>query len=485
MKDKNWHLVTGATGYIGGRLVPELLEMGRRVRVLVRNKSRLEGRFWSQNVDVIKADVLDKESLDAAFEGVNIAYYLIHSMSGGGGVDFHQRDMTAAGNFGSMAKKHNVRQIVYLGGLGSEDQELSHHLKSRHKTGDILRENGVAVTEFRAAVVVGSGSKSFEMIRYLSERVPVMICPKWVYSTIQPIAIRNVLRYLTEAVNMQGNKNKIIQIGGKDILTYADMMKTYAKIKGLHRMLIPIPFLTPKLSSHWIHWMTPIPASLARPLIEGLKNDVVVTDDSAEKHFPAIEPMSYERAVELALQRVDDSEVQTTWSDALISSTADEPVTLETKEGLIIERRQLPVQAKARTVFKTFTGLGGEKGWLVFNWAWKLRGVLDRLVGGVGFRRGRRHPQKLRSGEALDFWRVETVKSNRLLRLRAEMKVPGQAWLEFQAIENSENSTTQLTQTAYFDPKGLFGLLYWYLLYPFHRVIFSKMIVKIKEEAET
>lgn len=250
-------------------------------------------------------------------------------------------------------------------------------------------------------------------------------------------------------------------------------------------MLIPIPFLTPKLSSHWIHWMTPIPASLARPLIEGLKNDVVVTDDSAEKHFPAIEPMSYERAVELALQRVDDSEVQTTWSDALISSTADEPVTLETKEGLIIERRQLPVQAKARTVFKTFTGLGGEKGWLVFNWAWKLRGVLDRLVGGVGFRRGRRHPQKLRSGEALDFWRVETVKSNRLLRLRAEMKVPGQAWLEFQAIENSENSTTQLTQTAYFDPKGLFGLLYWYLLYPFHRVIFSKMIVKIKEEAET
>ena len=476
-------LVTGATGYIGGRLVPILLDKGYKVRVMVRNRDRLEGRSWKSDVEVVEADVLKPETLDKACQSIDYAYYLIHSMSGDGEEDFHERDMHAAQNFGRAARNNHIKRIIYLGGLGSSEQVLSKHLESRHKTGDELRNHDVSVTEFRAAVVVGSGSKSFEMIRYLTERVPLMICPKWVFSNVQPIAIRDVLSYLAEAVSAPASKDRIIQIGGSEVLTYGDMMKTYAQIKGLKRVLLPVPFLTPKLSSHWVHWMTPVPASLARPLIEGLKNDVVVTDDSAQQIFPSIEPISYTKAVELALDRVDTQDVETTWNDALISSNVDEPVMLKTKEGLIIERRQMKVNASQKQVFKSFTGLGGEKGWLAYNWAWKFRGILDRLIGGVGFRRGRRHPENLRIGDALDFWRVESIQKNSLLRLRAEMKVPGRAWLEFQS-RSTKDQSTQLIQTAYFDPKGLLGLAYWYVLYPIHSLIFSRMIEVVGESAE-
>ena len=476
-------LVTGATGYIGGRLVSKLLDHDYRVRVLGRDCKRLEGRNWYDKVEKTEADVLKPETLDAALKNVDVAFYLIHSMSAGSDEHFHERDLQGARNFGEAVKANGVKQIIYLGGLGSSEQDLSPHLKSRHQTGEVLRESGVPVTEFRAAVVVGSGSKSFEMVRYLTERVPVMICPKWVFSNIQPVAIRNVLSYLAKAVNKKEAKDNIIQIGGDDVLTYGDMMKIYADVKGLNRVLLPVPFLTPKLSSHWVHWMTPVPASLAKPLIEGLKNDVVVTDDSARTIFPDINPISYRRAVELALNRVDSRDVETTWNDALISSKTDQPVMLETREGMVIERRKLNVDAPQEKVFNTFNSLGGDKGWMVFNWAWKLRGMLDRLLGGVGFRRGRRHPHILRVGDALDFWRVESIQHNKLLRLRAEMKVPGKAWLEFQSNETG-NGTTQLVQTAYFDLKGLFGLLYWYILYPIHGLIFSSMISHIKTEAE-
>ncbi|MDZ7807492.1 MAG: SDR family oxidoreductase [Gracilimonas sp.] len=478
-------LVTGVTGYVGGRLVPQLLGKGYQVRVLTRDAERLEGRNWIKEVEVFEGDVLEPKSLSGLMKDIDVAYYMIHSMSGKSNADFHERDMQAARNFGEAAKQNGVERIIYLGGLGNQDDDLSEHLSSRQKTGEVLKESGVSVTEFRAAIVVGSGSKSFEMIRYLAERVPIMISPKWVYSKVQPIAIRNVLQYLVLAIEKPETKDQIIEIGGSSIITYADMMKMYAEIKGLKRLLIPVPFLSPALSSHWVHWMTPIPASLARPLIEGLKNDVLVQNDKARRLFPEVEPISYKKAVELALTRLDTDEVETTWNDALISSKGDErPVILETKEGLNIERRIRKIDVPQEKVFEVFTSLGGEKGWLTFEWAWKMRGILDRLVGGVGFRRGRRHPQKLRIGDALDFWRVEAIKPGEILRLRAEMKVPGRAWLEFQATTDEESGKTKLVQTAYFAPKGLMGLLYWYVLYPFHSLIFSSMIDNIVKEAE-
>lgn len=477
-------LVTGATGYIGGRLVPYLLKKGYDIRVLSRDNSRLQGRPWIDNVETVEADVLEPETLLNALKNIDVAYYLIHSMSGTSDSGFHQRDIQAAQNFGTAARFNNVERIIYLGGLGNPDDKLSEHLSSRQQIGKILRQSGVSVTEFRAAIVVGSGSMSFEMIRYLTDRLPLMVCPSWVYSKVQPIAIRDVLNYLISAIEKPETKNEIIEIGGSSVITYADMMRIYAQVNGLKRILIPVPVLSPALSSHWVHWMTPIPASLARPLIEGLKNDVVVRNDKAEKLFPEIKPISYNEAVELAINRIDTEDVETTWNDSLISSKGDEqPVVLKTKQGMNIERRIRNVNASQHYVFNTFTSLGGDKGWLTYGWAWKLRGIVDRMAGGVGFRRGRRHPQKLRVGDALDFWRVETIKADTLLRLRAEMKLPGRAWLEFQAIDKGDNQT-KLIQTAYFAPKGLMGLLYWYALYPIHALIFSSMIDHIAREAE-
>lgn len=479
-------LVTGVTGYIGGRLVPWLLEQGYSVRVLTRDRDRLQGRGWISEVEVVEADVLKPETLPQAMKDAEVAYYLIHSMSGNKNESFHERDMRAARNFGKAGKEHNLKRIIYLGGLGNPDDDLSKHLKSRHETGACLRESGVPVTEFRAAIVVGSGSKSFEMMRYLADRLPVMICPKWVYSKVQPIAIRNVLHYLVKTLEKPETRDKIIQIGGKSVITYAEMMQTYARINNLRRFLIPVPFLSPRLSSHWVHWVTPVPASLAQPLIDGLKNDVVVYDESARDFFPDIDLFTYEKAVRLALDNITDHrEVETTWNDALLSSKGDEPpVELETKEGLNVERRIRHVDESPEEVFRAFTSLGGEKGWLTYEWAWKLRGILDRMVGGVGFRRGRRDPGHLRVGDALDFWRVEAIRENRLMRLRAEMKVPGKAWLEFQSIPD-EHGGTKLVQTAYFAPRGLSGLLYWYALYPFHGFIFSSMIEHVAKEAES
>lgn len=475
-------LVTGVTGYIGGRLVPELLKKGYPVRVLTRDASRLEGRSWHGRVEIVEADVLEPGTLPAALAGVSVAYYLIHSM--GNEENFYERDVTAAQNFGREAKRQGLDQIIYLGGLGDPEEELSPHLASRQLTGEVLRESGVPVTEFRAAIVVGSGSISFEMIRYLTERIPVMICPSWVYSKVQPIAIRDVLKYLVEAVTTTAARGRILEIGGRDVITYGDMMRTYAKVRGLRRWLVPVPVLSPTLSSYWVHWMTPVPASMARPLIKGLKNNVVVRDSSAREIFPDIHPVKYVEAVRRAIDRVNSRDVETTWNDALASSKGvTQPVVLQTHQGMIIERRVKIVKAGPGEVFKAFSGLGGEKGWLSFNWAWKVRGILDRLAGGVGFRRGRRHPDELRVGDVMDFWRVEAIEKGRRLRLRAEMKVPGQAWLEFRA-EKENGKRTKLIQTAFFDPKGLFGLIYWYTLYPIHSVIFSGLIHKLAEQAE-
>jgi uncharacterized protein YbjT (DUF2867 family) len=475
-------LVTGATGYIGGRLAPRLLEAGYRVRVLVRDSARLQGRAWLEQVEVIQGDVLDPASLEPAMQGVSAAYYMVHSMSGS--ADFHQRDIQAAQNFSNAARQAGVERLIYLGGLGDTETELSKHLRSRQQTGDALRESPVPVTEFRAGVIVGSGSLSFEMIRYLTERVPIMICPRWVYTRIQPIGIRDTLNYLISALTTPESAGQIVEIGGAEVITYGDMMFGYARARGLRRLLIPVPVLTPRLSSYWVHIVTPIPAGIARPLIDGLRNEVIVRTDKSQRLFPNIQPMDYHSAVSLALGDLDAHHVETSWSDSLVSSQGDiRPVVLTTVEGMIIEQRQRVAQVLPTAAYRVFSSLGGQTGWLYFDWAWRIRGVMDRLVGGVGLRRGRRDPEDVRVGDAIDFWRVEAVEPGRLLRLRAEMKVPGRAWLQFEAEPYKEGHTL-LTQTAYFAPKGLSGLAYWYLLYPIHRIIFSGMIERIVGRVE-
>jgi uncharacterized protein YbjT (DUF2867 family) len=474
-------LVTGATGYIGGRLVPYLLEGGYRVRVLARDPQRLQGRSWFKEVEIAQGDVFDPPSLQAAMQGVRTAFYLVHSMSGS--ADFEHKDILAAENFGAAASHNNLEQIIYLGGLGDPQADLSQHLRSRQETGEALRKAGTPVTELRAAVVVGAGSISFEMIRYLTERLPVMVCPRWVYTRVQPIAIRDVLAYLAAALETPESRGKIIEIGGADVLTYGDMMMGYARVRGLQRKLLPVPVLTPRLSSYWVHIVTPIPASISRPLIEGLRNEVIVRDATHQHIFPGIHPLGYQEAVELALGDLDAHAVETSWSDALVTSQGDVvPVTLTTQAGMILERRQLATTASAEQLYAMVSRLGGDTGWLYYDWAWRVRGALDRLVGGVGLRRGRRDPVDLRPGDAVDFWRVEAAEPGQRLLLRAEMKVPGRAWLQFEMAPHGEGKT-RLSQTAVFAPKGLSGLAYWYLLYPIHRLIFSGMIRKIAERA--
>jgi uncharacterized protein YbjT (DUF2867 family) len=476
-------LVTGCTGYIGGRLVPRLLEMGYRVRCLVRDLARLQGRPWQSAVEIVVGDVLQPDSLAPAMQGVFAAYYLVHSLAGGS--DFQQRDLTAAHNFGTAARAANIERIIFLGGLAEAAPGLSEHLRSRQQTGDALRAAGVPVTEFRAGVIVGSGSLSFEMIRYLTERVPAMICPRWVYTRTQPIGIREVLEYLVTALAVPESSGCLVEIGGAEVVTYGEMMMIYAKVRGLKRWMVPVPVLTPRLSSYWVNLVTPIPAAIARPLIEGLRNESIVHDPSAQQLFPNIKPAGYRITVERALARLEASNVETTWSDALSTSQGDvPPVTLTTSEGMIMEHRQRVVPASPDDVYRIFIGLGGKRGWFYMNWAWEMRGFIDRMMGGVGLRRGRRDADELRVGDALDFWRVEAVESGRLLRLRAEMKVPGKAWLQLQVTPREEEQAL-LSQTAFFAPKGLMGWLYWYALYPLHGLIFSGLIDQIARRAVT
>lgn len=481
-KPKHRLLVTGVTGYIGGRLVGRLLEQGHRVRVLVRgNPGRLAGRPWINDVEIAAGDVLDPETLPAAFENIDSAYYLIHSMSHN--KKFSDRDVQAAENFARAAAGAGVARIIYLGGLGDPESALSEHLQSRQDTGEALRRFSVPVTEFRAGMVVGSGSLSFEMMRHLTERLPVMIAPRWVYTKTQPIAVRDVLNYLIDALDTPESAGAVIEIGGADVLSYAEMMLTYARIRGLRRWLIPVPVLSPRYSSYWAHWMTPVSASVARPLIEGLRNELVVRQKLAIELFPGIEPVDFKTAVQRALHRIEAGDIETVWSDALMSSQGDiRPVTLAAEQGMLIERRQKVVDASPETVFQAFCGIGGERGWPPYTWLWRARGLIDRLFGGVGMRRGRRHPDELQQGEALDFWRVELIEPSRLLRLRAEMKLPGSGWLQFEARPR-DDGRTDLVQTAYFASKGLFGLLYWYGVYPVHGPVFSGMIDWVAKRA--
>jgi uncharacterized protein YbjT (DUF2867 family) len=474
-------LVTGATGYIGGRLVPRLLEAGHQVCCFVRDPARLRDFSWVERVLIAEGDALDASSLVKAMQGITTAYYLIHGMQGGQ-VDA-ERDLRAASNFASAAEMAGIQRIIYFGELVNPNDDLSPYLRSRNETGHVLRLGRVPVTEFRAGMVVGSGSALFEMVRYTAERQPVFICPKWFFTMAQPIAIRNVLDYLIAALKTPQSSGKLIEIGGATRLTYAQMLMTYAHERGLTRILIPSPFYTPRFSAYWVHMLTPVHWRVLLPLIEGLHNESLVSNDLARKLFPEIQPLDYQTAVHLALGRVSNDDVETSWSDALVVTQGDiRPVTLTTTEGMMLERRHLVLDLPPAPVFCAYTGLGGDRGWLYLNWTWEIRGWMDKLVGGVGLRRGRRHPDDIRVGESLDFWRVEAVEPDRLLRLRAEMKVPGKAWLEFQSVPQADGKTL-LTQTAYFAAHGLAGFLYWYLLYPIHGFIFSGLIRKVADRA--
>jgi uncharacterized protein YbjT (DUF2867 family) len=476
-------LVTGATGYIGGRLVPRLLKAGHDVRCLVRNPATLLNQNWC----VASGDLLESESLPEAMAGADVAYYLVHSMMASG-ADFVSRDRRAAENFARAARNAGIKKIIYLGGLGdtsSLKEKLSSHLKSRKEVGEILRSSGVSVTEFQAAIIIGSGSISFEMIRYLVERLPVMICPKWVSSQCQPISVRDVLHYLIEAASEPKCDGKILEIGGADVLSYRDVMLGYAKVRGLRRIMIGVPLLTPKISSYWVNLVTPIPATIARALIAGLKNDVVCQNNEAREIFQ-FQPMGYAEAVRLALDRARKGNLETTWSGSLYSVTNSADDHIEVREGLIIEERRTRVRVAASVVFQVISNLGGKQGWLYGNWIWKLRAFIDQCVGGVGMRHGSRGGDKLALGDKIDFWSVVGVEENAFLRLRAEMRLPGKAWLQFKITQDERDvGAVCLTQTAFFEPRGLLGVLYWYLLYPIHHIIFTKLCQKIGEKSES
>jgi uncharacterized protein YbjT (DUF2867 family) len=471
-------LVTGVTGYIGGRLVPRLRKGGYEVRCFARAAQRLRGRF-DEGVEIVEGDVNDDASLVRALRGCDAAYYLIHSM--GSTNAFADADREAARRFGAAARAAGVATIVYLGGLGDDRASLSAHLRSRHEVGDVLRSSGVQIIEFRAALIIGSGSISFEMMRYLTERLPVMIAPKWVVTRCQPIGINDVLAYLIAALEFETQENAIYEIGGADVLSYRDMMLRYASIRGLKRRIIIVPFFTPQLSSYWVHLVTPISARLAQPLIRGLYNEVVVRDSTAARAFPQIVPSGFDDAVKEALDRGADAE--TTWFDAFDLHALPTDFA-GVKEGLLIDMRVRNAAASPERVAAVFCSLGGRRGWLSADALWQFRGWLDRIAGGVGLRRGRRSPSELRAGDALDFWRVEAYEPGRLLRLRAEMKLPGRAWLQFEA-EPSESGAATLRQTAFFEPRGLIGFLYWYGVAIFHEWVFGRMATRIVREAET
>ncbi|WP_326587203.1 SDR family oxidoreductase [Streptomyces sp. NBC_01294] len=483
-------LVTGATGYIGGRLVPDLLAAGHRVRCLARTPAKLRDHPWAGQAEIVRGDVTDAASLADALRGVDVAYYLVHAL--GSGRDFERTDRQAARTFAEQARAAGVRRIVYLGGLiprGVPDRDLSPHLRSRAEVGRILLDSGVPTTVLRAAVVIGSGSASFEMLRYLTERLPVMVTPSWVRTRIQPIAVRDVLRYLVGSARMPDDVSRAFDIGGPDVLTYRDMMLRYASVAGLPRRIIfPVPVLTPGLSSHWVGLVTPVPPSIARPLAESLKFEVVCDEHDIADWVPDPPgtPIGFDTALRLALQRVRDARVTTRWSSASVPGAPSDPLPTDPDwagGSLYTDVRERTVDASPQALWRVVEGIGGENGWYSFPLAWAARGRLDRLVGGVGLRRGRRDADHLRIGDSLDFWRVEEIERGRLLRLRAEMRLPGLAWLEMYT-ERDEQGRTRYRQRALFHPHGLAGHAYWWSVSPFHAVVFGGMARTIARTAE-
>jgi uncharacterized protein YbjT (DUF2867 family) len=472
-------LLTGATGYIGGRLLKALERTGTRVRCLARRPEFLEPRV-APGTEVVKGDCLDQGSLLRALAGVHTAYYLVHSMGSTG--KFEEEDRRAAHNFATSSRQAGVSRIIYLGGLAAEERSLSAHLRSRQEVADILRSSEVPTIEFRASIVIGSGSLSFEMIRALVQRLPVMICPRWVNVNAQPIAVEDVIAYLVAALELPGEQGSIFEIGGADRVSYGEIMREYARQCGLRRWMIPVPVLTPRLSSLWLGLVTPIYARVGRKLVDSMRSPTMVRDTSALLTFD-IKPKSLREAIERALHCEDQEFAVTRWSDALSSRgkvSSWGGVQFGTR---LVDSRTAQVSVPPALAFAPVRQIGGANAWYFANFLWWLRGSLDLLVGGVGLRRGRRDPETLAVGDALDFWRVETFEPDRRLSLAAEMKVPGRAWLQFEVEPNIQGSI--IRQTAIFDPAGLAGLIYWYALYPIHRWIFSNMLQSIAAVAES
>jgi uncharacterized protein YbjT (DUF2867 family) len=497
-------LVTGATGYIGGRLAPRLAQEGYDVRVASRDPGKLRDIAWVRRVESVAADVTDAASLAAAMRGVDVAYFLVHSMTGG--ADFAELDRRAARNFASAAADAGVGRLVYLGGLRPPHGDaLSPHLHSRNEVGDILLASGVPTAALQAATILGSGSASFEMLRYLTERLPAMVTPRWVASRLQPISVRDVLRYLCGVIDLPAEVNRTFDIGGPDVLTYAELMQRYAQAAGLRaRVLVPVPVLTPRLSSYWVNLVTPIPGALAQPLIESLRYEMVCQEHDIADHVPDPDAglIDVDEALGLALQRIRDADVETRWSSAAwpfarlhdddphrsaaLVDSGPMPTDPSWAGGSrYVDERETPVDADAQTLWEVIESIGGDNGWYSFPLLWRVRGVLDRLVGGAGLRRGRRDQRRLAIGESLDWWRVEDIDRPSLLRLRAEMRLPGEAWLELSVLPSSSGTGTRYRQRAVYVPRGLLGHLYWWVITPFHGFVFGAMVRNIRVAAES
>jgi len=468
--DNRLILLTGATGYVGGRLLKMLELRGFRIRCMARNPEILIPRA-GQSTEVVEGNVLDLNSLKVALKGVSVAYYLVHSMGSEG--SFEENDRKAAHNFGKIAKAAGVERIIYLGGLGNEEEDLSPHLSSRQEVGKILRQYSVPLLEFRASVVIGSGSLSFQLIRSLVERLPIMITPKWVQVSAQPIAIEDLIEYLEAALFVLDSGCRVYEIGGADQVSYADIMRIYGSCRNISVRMIPVPVLSPYISSLWLGLITPLYARIGRKLIESIVHPTVVRDESALKVFK-IQPMGVEDAIRRAIDNEDKEFAETRWSDSLSSSGKMLSWFGVSFGSRLVDSRTVQLNIPPTLTFKPIQRIGGDTGWYAWNWLWQLRGFLDLLVGGVGMRRGRAHFEILRVGDTVDFWRVEEHDPNHFLRLAAEMKLPGRAWLEFEVTGDDFSST--IRQTAIFDPVGLLGLIYWYALYPLHQLVFAGML---------
>ena len=470
-------LLTGATGYVGRCLLPELERRGDTIRCLVRRPGKLVGKT-GLGTEIVTGDAADPEALAVACAGIDVAYWLVHSMESG--VDFERADRLAAERFGAAAKAAGVKRIIYLGGLGADDDSLSAHLRSRHEVGAILRASGVEVVEFRASIIIGAGSFSFDLVRTLVERLPVMICPAWLATPTQPIAIADIVAYLAAAIDLPAGGSRIFEIGGPDKVSYGAIMREYARQRGLRRLMIPVPVLTPRLSSLWLKLVAPKYSKVGRKLIDGLKNPTVVTSDAARHEF-AVRPRDLAAAVREAGLNEDREFADKRWAD--FADVEDLPHRYGGKaEGTrLVDHRHLVVAVAPERAFAAIERIGGQHGWYACDWLWQLRGWMDRCIGGPGMSRGRRDPEKLRTGDTLDCWHVELCDPPRRLRLAAEMRLPGRGWLEFEVVPRDGDVT--IHQTAVFDPKGLGGLAYWYAIWPLHELVFKNMLAGIARSA--
>ncbi len=472
-------LVSGATGNIGSKLLRRLAAQGHAVRGMARKPERLERHHW-QNISIQQADALDLGSLEKVMQGIEVAYYLIHSMADGV-KGYVERDKRAAENFGTSARQAGVQRIIYLGGLGVCENDLTSHLASRQQVGDILRASGVPVTEFRSAVIIGAGSASFEMIRYVMERTPVILTPPSVHTHCQPIGVEDVLEYLTQCLSAAHSVNKIYEIGGPDILTYREMLYEYAAIRRLRRVLVNTPWLSLKHAAKILQVFTPIPIAYAEPLLDGLRSEVVVRERSALEDF-TVSLTHYHNSLHKALQRNDAGEVEYHWRGNQVGLVPG--VTRLDTEGMLIEQRRTASSAKQENLFKVMAGVGGKRGWYYANSLWKLRGWLDKLAGGKGRTTSRMEAEALHPGDILEGWSVEQVEAGRLIRLKFEMKAPGPAWLQLEA-QATQDGGSMLILTSFFEPHGVGGMIYWYCLYPFHQLInkgMSKAMIKLAEK---